>query len=109
MIRVLIVLSLLIMPGCAERLARANTYATELEEAAASYVRERNNFRRSIREQCAVRVMMRVQQLDSDGQHEEATRVLAEAYPPLMTIEAARTIAGKDMDKLTEIDRPWGC
>ncbi len=89
-----IVLTGLLLSGCAEWAARLMEDATYLHKSGREYVMEIHDLRRDIRRECWASVMRESDAIRRDGGDEAAFRaMLASHYPGLVTldiIEAAR-------------------
>ena len=101
-----LLLTLILLTGCAGDLARWMAYGQELEMKARAYVDERHRIRQAIRQRCEEGLWREVDSLEADGRFKDARRLLDENYPSLLTVEFVT--ASREGD-LSAVDRPWGC
>ena len=93
---VLLILAPLLLGGCVstEFLARAITDATYLHVRAGEYVRGVHDLREFIREECQASLVREVEALKRAGDESALRKMLAESYPPLVTVGMFKSSEG---------------
>ena len=93
---VLLVLAPLLLGGCVgtEFLARAITDATYLHVRAGEYVRDVHNLRRLIRQECEASLIREIEALKRADDEPALRKMLAENYPPLVTVGMFKSSEG---------------
>ena len=89
----IIVILTIALQGCA---AIAIEDVRQLHDAAIAGVKERHDARRKIRDKCEEILNSCVSDFRESGDDASAARTLADAYPPLITIEIAKELIEKD-------------
>lgn len=91
--------AILLLSGCAEGVARAVNLGTTVADAGQGYLEEIIVTRQQVRAECWRMVQNQVRNLEAQGRHDEARRILARAYPPLSIVQA---IEEKDSSKIAQ-------
>lgn len=91
----LVILAPLLLGGCAtEFFARAITDATYLHVRAGEYVRGVHDLRQFIREECQASLVREIEDLKRAGDEAGLRKMLAENYPPLVTVGMFKSSEG---------------
>ena len=92
--RLLLALPLALGLGGCETVALNAIESYELaHEALKSRIIENNDWRREIRFRCREMVIKEADALESQGDFAGARAILAQAYPPLITVQTAKSLA----------------
>ncbi len=97
---------ILALSGCADRLATWVAYEGDLAARGRAYVDERHRVRQEIRRRCEGLLWAEIDRLQAEGREDEARTILALNYPGLLTVSAVRAYRDGDV---TSFDVPFGC
>ena len=92
LIRIGLLIAALALGGCAEALTTAMSDARDLHAAGRGFVVENHEWRREIRRRCRELVIGQAEELEQAGDIEGAKRILAEAYPQLVTASTVKQL-----------------
>ncbi len=104
----ILVISALLLTGCAEWMARMVTNADTLADRTTAYVRESHEDRIWVRATCRQSLRFEIAELQREGNHAAVRALLAKQYPPLITLDVIQGVLDGEVPVGT-LNRPWPC